>query len=171
MFSEYLYNVANGIDDRDVHIGDYERKSLSHENTFLEDTDNMKFLKAELYRLLEKSCNRLRKHKLLSRNITVKVKYNDFTVNQRSMTRDCYSNLEMDYFEDAHLMMKQLLGRKKLRLLGVRFSELTEEDGSTQESIFVNEDKMKTIASKMDTLRRKYDFDIIKFGKTFKHRS
>lgn len=174
LYSSYLYNVACGEDNREVHPESEEghQKSLSKENTFWEDTSDMTFLKKELYSLLEKACTRLRKYKLTGKTLTVKVKYSDFSVNQKSFTRTRYSNLEMDFYEDALVLMKSLLGKnRKIRLLGVKFSELLDEDGAVQENLFFDEDKFKSVVSNLDKIRKKYNFDIIKFGKNFEHDS
>ena len=170
VYSSYLFNVANGVDDREVHPESEEghQKSLSKENTFWEDKNDIIFLKKELYSLLEKACTRLRKYKLTGKTLTVKVKYSDFSVNQKSFTRTRYSNLEMDFYEDALALMKNLLGKgRKIRLLGVKFSELLDEDGAVQENLFFDEDKFKNVVSNLDKIRKKYNFDIIKFGKNF----
>ena len=46
MFSTYLLNVANGIDDREICLyEDYEQKSLSKESTLRRDTSDKEFLK------------------------------------------------------------------------------------------------------------------------------
>ncbi len=170
VYSSYLFNVANGVDDREVLSENEEghQKSLSKENTFWEDKSDIEFLKKELYSLLEKACTRLRKYKLTGKTLTVKVKYSDFSVNQKSFTRTRYSNLEMDFYEDALALMKNLLGKGcKIRLLGVKFSELLDEDGAVQENLFFDEDKFKNVVSNLDKIRKKYNFDIIKFGKNF----
>jgi DNA polymerase-4 len=170
VYSTYLYNVANGIDSRGVYVESEDQKSLSKENTFNFDTNDKNFLISELYSLLEKACMRLRKYKLSGKTLTVKVKYDDFTVNQKGFTRTRFSNLEMDFYDDAlELMNKLILKTKKIRLLGVRFSELEKEDGSVQENLFYDGDKFKTIVDKMDKIRAKYNFDIIKFGKNYEH--
>jgi DNA polymerase IV len=170
MYSTYLYDVANGIDDGVVHIESEDQKSLSKENTFNKDTNDRKFLISELYSLLEKACMRLRKYKLLGKTLTVKVKYDDFTANQKGFTRTRLSNLEMDFYDDAlELLNKLILKSKKIRLLGVRFSELEKEDGAVQENLFYDGDKLKNIVERMDKIRTKYNFDIIKFGKNYEH--
>ena len=167
--TSYLYKVANGEDDREVHMESGDQKSLSKENTFYEDTDDIEFLSTELYSLLEKACARLRKNKITGKTITVKVKYWDFTVNQKSLTRKIYSNLEMDFYNDAMELMKNLLSnKKKIRLLGVRFSELLNEDGAMQENLFFDEDKYKNVIENLDKIRAKYNFNVIKFGRNFK---
>jgi DNA polymerase-4 len=170
VYSAYLYNVANGIDDRGVHIESEDQKSLSKENTFNKDTNDTVFLNSELYSLLERACMRLRKYQLLGKTLTIKVKYDDFTVNQKGFTRTRYSNLEMDFYDDAlELMNKLILKSKKIRLLGVKFSELEKEDGATQENLFYDGDKFKNIVEKMDKIRAKYNYGIIKFGKNYEH--
>jgi DNA polymerase IV len=173
IYSSYLYKVANGEDNRDVHSeSEGHQKSLSKENTFYEDTNDLVFLKKELYSLLEKACARLRKYKITGKTLTVKVKYSDFTVNQKSFTRTRYSNLEMDFYEDALALMKSLLGKsRKIRLLGVRFNEFLDEDGAVQENLFYDEEKFKNIAVNLDKIRKKYNFGIIKFGKNFESES
>ena len=174
VYSTYLYRVANGEDNREVYSESESgiQKSLSKENTFYEDKNDMEFLSSELYSLLEKACARLRRHQITGKTLTVKVKYADFSVNQKSFTRTRYSNLEMDFYDDALSMMKILLGKgRHIRLLGVKFSELLSENGATQENLFFDEKKYKNIVTNLDKIRKKYNFDIIKFGKNFEHES
>jgi DNA polymerase IV len=166
--TSYLFYVADGTYQSEVHEYDYDdRKSLSKENTFYEDTLDRIFLKAELYYLIERCCMKLRELKIRSRNITVKVKYFDFKVNQKSYTCHKYSNLEIDFYNDAERLMEQLLSKgKKIRLLGVRFAELTNEDHYTQENLFSDLDRFHNLSEKIDKIRKKYKYDVVKFGKT-----
>ena len=167
--TSFLLNVANGKGSDNVKENDEVRKSLSKENTFYEDVYDREFLLSELYYLMEKCCQKLRKVKLKGRSITVKVKYFDFKVNQRSYTAAKYSNLETDFYEDATLLLdKMLMNKKKIRLLGVKFSEFISGDEAVQESIFDDIDKKENLLNKLDTIRKKYDFGIVKFGRTIK---
>ncbi len=167
--TSFLLNVANGRGSDNVKENDEIRKSLSKENTFYEDISDREFLLSELYYLMEKCCQKLRKVRLRSRSITVKVKYFDFKVNQRSYTAAKYSNLETDFYEDATLLLdKMLTNKKKVRLLGVKFSEFISGDEAVQESIFDDFDRKENLLNKLDTIRKKYDFDIVKFGRTIK---
>ncbi|MBK9334864.1 MAG: DNA polymerase IV [Ignavibacteria bacterium] len=167
--TSFLLNVANGKGSDNVKENDEVRKSLSKENTFYEDVSDREFLLSELYYLMEKCCQKLRKVKLKGRSITVKVKYFDFKVNQRSYTAAKYSNLDTDFYEDATLLLdKMLLNKKKIRLLGVKFSEFISGDEAVQESIFDDIDKKENLLNKLDTIRKKYDFGIVKFGRTIK---
>lgn len=166
--TSFLLDVASGKGSDNVREHDEERKSLSKENTFYKDTLDTKFLHSELYYLIERCCAKLRSDKMKSRTLTVKVKYFDFKVNQKSFTFRHHSNLENDFYEEGiKLLEKMLANKKKLRLLGVKFSEFLAGDDAVQESIFSPSDKKEELMKKIDTLRKKYDYDIVKFGKTF----
>lgn len=166
-YSVGLLNVANGIDNREVRVEEDDRKSLSKERTFNNDTNDMEFLSKELYSLLEKCCMKLRTENSKAKGITVKVKYHDFTVNQKSYTHKTHSNLEIDFENDTNILLGHLMkSGKKIRLLGVRFSDLIFESESKQESLFTDTDKFEKVSGTMDELRKKYNFDIIKFGKS-----
>lgn len=166
-YAASLLKIANGIDVRDVQVEDDDRKSLSKERTFNSDTNDLEFLSKELYSLLEKCCMKLRTENSKAKCITVKVKYHDFTVNQKSYTHKTFSNLEIDFESDSNVLLDQFMkSKKKIRLLGVRFSDLIFESDSKQESLFTDTDKFEIVSGTMDEIRKKYNFDIIKFGKS-----
>lgn len=166
--TSFLLNVANGKGSESVKENEEERKSLSKENTFFNDTLDRKFLLSELYYLMERCCEKLRAINMKGRTITVKVKYFDFKVNQKSFTGTKYSNLEADFYDDSiKLLDKMLENKKKVRLLGVKFSEFISGDDSMQENIFQDIDKKENLMKKIDKIRKKYDYDILKFGRTF----
>ncbi len=166
--TSFLLNVANGKGSDVVKENKDERKSLSKENTFFNDTLDRNFLISELYYLMERCCQKLRSDKMKARTITVKVKYFDFKVNQKSFTGRRYSNLEADFYNDAiELLDKMLLNKKNIRLLGVKFSEFVTRDNSMQESLFQDTDKKEKLMNKIDKIRKKYDYGIVKFGRTF----
>jgi len=166
--TSFLLNVANGKGSDNVNENEDERKSLSKENTFYKDTLDRDFLLSELYYLMERCCEKLRAISMKGRTITVKVKYFDFTVNQKSFSGRKYSNLESDFYDDAvALMDRMLLNKKKIRLLGIKFSEFITGDDTMQESIFQDKDKNENLMKKIDKIRKKYDYNIVKFGRTF----
>ncbi|HCN38628.1 MAG TPA: hypothetical protein DIS94_13060, partial [Bacteroidetes bacterium] len=168
-FSGFLWNVAQGLDKREVRIEEEDRKSLSKENTFNADTNDMNFLRRELNILLEKACFRMRKEKLLAKTITVKAKGYDFTVIQKSYTRPVYSNLESEMYEDVmELLDKVMKSGKKVRLIGIKLSELIDETDYVQEEMFMDVATNKRLTENIDKLRNKFSFDIIKYGKSLK---
>ncbi len=165
--SSFLMNVASGKGSDTIHEEGEERKSLSKENTFYEDTLDRDFLMSEMYYMMEKCCQKLRKDKMKARTITIKIKYFDFKVNQKSFTGHRYSNIESDFYNDAAELLDKILTRKKkIRLLGVKFSEFIKGDDSIQENLFQESDKRENLMKKIDKIRKKYDFDAVKFGRT-----
>lgn len=162
----YFYSIANGTYIKGISLQESERKSLSKECTFIEDTNDLKFLSQQIYALIEKAAKRLRKYELKSKTLTVKVKYDDFSINQKSFTFQKYSNLEFDFYEKAVALLNSLIIKhKKIRLLGIKFSELCKID-SSQGDLFGN-NKYEILTQKLDEIRDKFKFDIIKFGKNF----
>lgn len=169
MYSSCLLEIANGTYIREVHsFEEHGQKSLSKDHTLDFDTGDKKFLEKQLYLVLEMACSRLRKRKYKSRSLTVKVKYSDFTVNQKSHLTDRYSNIEMDFEKDAKRLLSLLLPKgRRVRLIGVKFADLITDDDSNQEDLFEDKDKMKNLVEKIDIIRKKFNYDILKFGKTF----
>ncbi len=168
MYSTYLLDIANGTYIREVHsFEEHGQKSLSKDQTLDYDMSDKKELERQLYLVLEQACSRLRKKKFKSKNITVKVKYSDFSVNQKSHFTDRFSNIEMDFEKEAKRLLGMLLPKgKRIRLVGIKFSDLVADDDSEQEELFENKDKMKNLVDKIDVIRKKYNFGILKFGKT-----
>lgn len=168
-YASFIYQVASGNYDNSTIHSDFDdgHKSLSKEHTFVHDESDMNFLKKELYTLLEKSCSRLRRYGYQSKTITIKIKQFDFSVYQKSLTVSSYSNLESAFYQEALILLEKLMTSKKpVRLLGVKFSELIQEE-KMQENIFLNSEKMINLTANMDKIRNKYNFNIIKFGKNF----
>lgn len=169
-YASFIYRVADGTYNNDTVYSESEegQKSLSKEHTFDRDIKDIDVLYKELYTLLERACSRLRKYNYQSKTITVKIKQYDFTVYQNSFTLKSYSNLESSFYQEAKNLLKKLMSKgKPIRLLGVKFSELIESDENFQGNIFLDSDKMKNLTKKLDGIRSKYKFDIVKFGKNF----
>jgi DNA polymerase-4 len=168
MYSTYLLEIANGTYVRELHsFEEHDQKSLSKDHTLDFDMSDRKELEKLLFIVLEQACSRLRKKKFKSNNITVKVKYSDFTVNQKSHIMDTYSNIEKEFESEARKLLSMLLPKgKRVRLVGIKFADLVSDDNSVQEDLFVDKNKMKNLVEKVDIIRKKYNFGIVKFGKT-----
>lgn len=117
---------AAGVDERPV-VTDLEEKSLSAEDTFARDLDDPHELHAQLCRLVDKACERLRHKGLMAARIGVKIRCHDFTTftRQRSIAPPTQDG------RAVRDVARDLLGRwldghqgAKLRLLGVVLGEL-----------------------------------------------
>ena len=118
-----LWNKAHGISDSIVKQYS-EQKSISHENTFNEDTTDLVFLNKELVRLTEQTAYDLRDEKKLTGCVTVKIKYADFEKTTRQEIID-YTALDDVLVTKVKSLFQKLYKKgAKIRLLGVRFSQL-----------------------------------------------
>ncbi len=81
-YTERLLQRAAGIDDRPV-IPDVDEKQISAEETFDTDITDATRLHAEVVRLADKACTRLRAKKLMAGCVTVKIRRGDFTTYTR----------------------------------------------------------------------------------------
>lgn len=122
--AEYYYNIARGIDHREV-SNRRVRKSLGSETTFQQDISDIDEMLKQLFILLGEILESLSQRKLFACTLTLKVKYSDFTQVTRSYTDDRIISVR----EKAVALIPVLLAKtdadtKKVRLLGVSFSNL-----------------------------------------------
>lgn len=123
-FAAKLKERAFGIDDRPVDLSE-ERKSISSETTFLNDTDDRPTLRAALKELAADVADTLTKSHLGALTAQVKVRYSDFTTLTRQIRLEepvCAAN---DLYRLAcHLLARHKLVSKPLRLIGIGASTL-----------------------------------------------
>jgi DNA polymerase-4 len=151
-----LWERANGIDDTPVYP-DSERKSISTENTFAQDSKDEKHLKKLIIKMVEELAFSLRKEEQLAGCVTIKIKYADFEVKtkQRSIS---YSSSDQILFKHAIELFDELYsGKKAIRLLGVRFSNFV--TGSRQIDLFEDTSKSINLYQAMDKIRFKFGED------------
>jgi DNA polymerase-4 len=117
---------VRGIDDREVRP-DRETKSVGAEDTFPFDLTTLEEMNFELDKIIRTLHDRLLRHELKGRTITVKIKYHDFRIVTRSQSFPEGIDDKKIIAETA----KQLLAstepeNKKIRLLGVSLSNFGE---------------------------------------------
>jgi DNA polymerase-4 len=125
-FARRVRERAAGIDDRPV-VADSEDRSISAEETFVEDIRDHARLYSELAQLADRTCARLRAKDLMTAQVTVKIRRKDFTTYTRQKTFAPPT-------DDTRLILgiaRELLAnwldsqpRAALRLLGVGVSQL-----------------------------------------------
>jgi DNA polymerase-4 len=160
-----LWEKANGIDDNPVEPYS-EQKSLSHENTFDEDSSDIEFLHKELVRMTEETAYDLRQEDKLTGCVAIKLRYADFTT---------FSKQEViDYTALDHVLIarvKDLFGKlyrkgEKVRLLGVRFSHLIPM--TFQMNLFDNSEEKLGLFKAVDRIKNQFGSDAVKKATTVK---
>lgn len=148
-----LWQRANGIDETPV-IPYREQKSISTENTFQQDTIDLKFLQAELTRMTESIAFELRNQNRLTGTVTVKLRYTDFETHtmQKSIP---YTNADHVLLKTVNELFHKLYERRLLvRLLGVRFTNLI--PGTYQINLFEDTQEQIGLYQAIDSIKRQF---------------
>jgi DNA polymerase IV len=159
-----LYRKARGGDSYEF-VLDAEPKSISHNHTFGEDTDDVAVLESMLSHLSQKACKRLREAGLSARTLTLTIRYAGFDTYTRSKTPAEPLQFDADAF--AHFLMlfrEHRNSKRKIRLLGVAFSGLTH--GNVQLDLLdpQRRAKLEKLSKAADALRDRFGFGKVQFG-------
>ncbi|MGV3459033.1 MAG: DNA polymerase IV [Flavobacterium sp.] len=153
-----LWKKANGIDDTPVEPY-RERKSLSTEDTFHQDTTDLLFLRGVLCGMVEKLAYQLRSEGWLTSVVTVKIRYSNFDTETRQAA--------VSYTSADHTLTKTVLDifeklyqrRMSLRLVGVRFSKLVR--GTYQINMFEDTVELMSLYQAMDRIKNRFGADAV----------
>lgn len=123
---DWLKRCAHGQDNRPVTPGG-ERKSISSETTFFEDTADIAVLEDHLWRLSVKTADRAKADGVSGRVVTLKLKTADFHPLTRRISLTAPTQLAQEIFRAARpLLAKETGGPVRYRLIGVGVSELSD---------------------------------------------
>ena len=148
-----IWKKANAIDPSPV-VPFQERKSISTERTFDQDTIDVHKLRGLLIAMTENLAFQLRKGEKLTSCVTVKLRYSDF----QTETMQC----RIPYTSADHILIPKILElfeklysrRVLIRLIGVRFSHLV--SGGYQINLFDDNEEQISLYTAMDELRKKF---------------
>ena len=159
-----LYRKARGGDSYEFVI-DAEPKSISHNHTFAEDTNDTEALVTMLSHLSQKACKRLRESGLATRTLTLTIRYAGFDTYTRSKTLPEPTLLDADiYSAFQNLFRAHRNTKRKIRLLGVSLSGFSH--GTQQLDLLEAERRarLEKLTRAADILRDRFGFDSVKFG-------
>jgi DNA polymerase IV (DinB-like DNA polymerase) len=122
-WSVYLRNLANGIDDSEVREEEC-CKSISREITFEEDTDDPQVLNQTMDAIVEDVQKALLEEGLLFKTLSIKVRYRGFITHTRAHTLKHFTGDINVIKETSKSLLKEFLAGKKIRLVGIRLSNL-----------------------------------------------
>ena len=151
--AEDLWHRAHGVHNSELHPY-HEAKSISTENTFEENKDDMDFLMSELVRMTEKVAFQLREENKMAGCLAVKIRYPDFETTSRQ------SAIPYTFYDDELIPFAKELFHKlyrkgqKIRLLGVRLSELTSE--ARQTNLFSDAQKKAGLYKAIDDVKGRF---------------
>ena len=155
-----IWKKANGIDLTPV-VQHNERKSISTERTFNQDTTDVVKLKGILSAMAENLAYQLRRGDKLSGCVTVKVRYSDFQT-QTIQKKIPYTAADHELIPMVLELFERAFSRRLLvRLIGVRYSSLV--SGNYQLGLFGERIDYPSLYNALDRIRLKYgDRSVIK---------
>ncbi|AZI31815.1 DNA polymerase IV [Kaistella carnis] len=148
-----LWKKANGIDETPV-IPYSERKSISTENTFSQDTIDIHQIRCVLSGMVEQLAFQLRQEKWLTSTISVKIRYSNFDTE----TKQC----KIPYTSADHTLLKYVLElfkkvytrRMRIRLIGIKFTGLVH--GCHQMNLFDDTEELISLYQTMDKIKNRF---------------
>jgi len=133
----FYYQIVRGIDNRPVQPY-RETKSVSVEDTYQEDLTDKAAMLEQLLILAERLLERLEKHGLRGKTLTLKFKFHDFTIITRSKSIEQAVHTRSLMASLTKLILdKTDLTDKRVRLLGIgvsNFLNAGESEGGTDNS-------------------------------------
>lgn len=119
---EELSQFSLGIDNRPVERN-ITIQSIGEEETFPKDISDIEFLESKLYEYSTNLSLQLEYKEFLARTITVKLKYEDFSIETRSITLNIPTDDSIVIYETSYFILKNKVSLdKKVRLLGLTLS-------------------------------------------------
>lgn len=129
----HLYALSWGRDERSVTPNEPDR-SIGAEETFPRDVDDPAIIRRELLRLSERGAARLRATAQVSRTVSIKVRFADFTTITRSRTLREPTDVSRVVYDTACGLFDALDRQGALiRLIGVRCEGLSGATGASHQ--------------------------------------
>ena len=156
-----LWKKANGVDSTPVYQYS-ERKSISSERTFQQDSIDVKRLNELIVGMAEKLAYSLRKKRKLCSVVTVKIRYSNFDT-YTMQKRISYTSFDHIIMEVAKELFIKLYTRRMLvRLIGIKLSGLVE--GVQQLSLFDDNEEAINLYKAMDDIRNRFGSKAVRRG-------
>ena len=153
-----LWKKANGIDNNPVEPYT-ERKSISTEHTFEQDTIDIPKLKSRLVAMVEKLAFQLRSEEWLTSTVVIKIRYNNFDT-ETKQCKIAYTSCDHVLIKFVNDLFDKLYHRRmRLRLIGIRFSGLVR--GTYQINLFDDTVEMMSLYQAIDKMKRRYGFEAV----------
>lgn len=153
-----LWKKANGIDETPV-IPYSERKSISKEHTFSDDTMDIFAMRNLISGMAEQLAYQLRKEKWLTSTVVVKIRYANFDTETKQQ--------KVAYTAADHTLTKTAIGlfdkiytrRMRLRLVGLRFTGLVH--GNHQMNLFEDTEELMNLYQTMDHIKNRFGAEAV----------
>ncbi|MEP7321724.1 MAG: DNA polymerase IV [Saprospiraceae bacterium] len=148
-----LWERANAFDPTPVQPYS-EAKSISHEQTFGQDTLDLRKIKNIMLGMVEKLGFDLRQSQKLCSIVTVKIRYADFNTYTRQI-RIAYTANDRILLRHVYDLFEKLYERRQMiRLIGVKYSGLVH--GHYQINLFDDKEEDMNLLNELDHIRNRW---------------
>lgn len=149
-----LKNLSLGIDDRPV-VSSRQLKSIGDESTYEYDLTDRQKIDREIAIHSDIVAQRLRRHDLAARTISLKIRFASFKTIMRSLSLEERTNLQETINSACQTLLSRIPLTEGIRLIGVTASNLGAP--LSIPSLFSDaEDKRARAAKAMDSIQQKY---------------
>ena len=126
-----LFDLAWGRDDRSVLAREPAEHSVGSQETFGQDTDDEAVVRTEILRMADRTAARMRAQGMVTRTVTLSVRFADFTTITRTGTLPAWTDRTNDLYAEAVRLFTRLnLQRARVRRVGVRAEKLVLKSGT-----------------------------------------
>ena len=156
-----LWKKANGIDNTPV-MPYKDRKSLSTEHTYLQDTIAVKEIATMILTMVEKLAYQARSEQWLVSTVAIKIRYSNFDT-ENTQRKTAYTSCDHVLGKLALELFNKLYTRRmRIRLIGVSFTGLVR--GTYQMNMFEDTEEMTALYQAMDSIKNRYGFEAVTRG-------
>lgn len=158
-YGTYIWKRAHGIDNSPV-APYHERKSISTENTFHADTNDIDFLDRVLASMVAELTYQLRKENFITGNVAVKIRYENFETHTQQSAIE-HTNADNVLLKKVReIFAKAYYEKRMVRLIGIRFGSLVH--GLGQINMFENTPMRQDLYKAMDKIKNRFGEGVIK---------
>ncbi|MBI3834341.1 MAG: DNA polymerase IV [Planctomycetes bacterium] len=154
----HFHELVRGIDERPV-VPDRAAKSISHEITFPVDIENHDYVRAVILDQTDAVAHRLRRHELLARTVSLKIRSGDFTtITRRATVPDATDQTEILWHAVSGLFETWAQQNPlPVRLIGVGAAQLSNRS-CEQMSLFQGklDERSTNLDRAMDAIRDRF---------------
>ena len=122
-YGQYLYDSSRGINDSPL-ITHWEAKSISRETTFQKDIKDWQSIAKTLAMLTREVVSEMQDSGYKAKTVAIKIRFSDFETKTRAKTLTYYTDSEEEMRKAAFACLKRIDLKKRVRLIGVRTSNL-----------------------------------------------
>lgn len=148
-----LWKKAHGIDETPV-TPYSERKSISKEHTFSQDTIDIQKITSILSGMVEQLAYQLRQEKWLTSTVSVKIRYSNFYTESKQV-KIPYTSADHTLLRYISELFKKVYSRRmRIRLIGVKFTGLVH--GNHQMDLFEDTEELIALYQSMDKIKNRF---------------